>query len=756
MSTGYNLLNLAPFLATTSLSTAAGFLVAGPIGAVVGLGASLIDEFLINYNIEDKHYAASSLFWSQAISKPLAAIASSSFPAAALPLTAASYALSAIIPYFTDDFLNFHTKLNLPLSSLNTLSKLFDETNLIEDLSSGIEIDRIYNKFYENPLDATSIILEDFQTLSENELVSGVAYNTALSLVNILVTQIITIGIAQYIGAGFSALINSYQGSTEPHYLGIPSTLIETTIKVVGLNAFQQLFTYFHNKKERELFQAQLSLVTTKTMEIITNESNGRKILSHERGKEIVENLENDLWQLLVNGVMKLTTNIEESVNTLKHIRNLQTYANDALPFYIATVIPTQIILSQIADKTTEIESQLSESYSKLWSIQSDLTNNIEQIILRDGGEFTKEAYNKEVSHLHQLKSEVSGNQQAKKSMTDFFKDAVDTFIDVLYFGNKVFTGHHESLEKYFIIKDSITNVLSFFSSNINFVIDNKGLILAKERLDLLFKILETELNPNLIRGYNADNTIIIKNYKIELDNKIIVQIDYLEFKPGNHYAVTGKSGCGKTSTLIDLKEGLVSVLKSSGEMYVGDEDSKIMFINQDLYLPPSTTLFEAIYFPKFLDNLPLDEKTNLEHRILDLFKEIEIDAFATNTDSGGLTTRLNLDDFKLSGGQKKKISIIQAIIFEPDILIMDETFTGLDAKSLINIQKMLGKYLHDTTIISVDHHACDNNYNGFYDKQIHFKDYGVVEEDILPKTLYDDNISVIGHLDNPSQFFIA
>lgn len=51
----------------------------------------------------------------------------------------------------------------------------------------------------------------------------------------------------------------------------------------------------------------------------------------------------------------------------------------------------------------------------------------------------------------------------------------------------------------------------------------------------------------------------------------------------------------------------------------------------------------------------------------------------------------------------------------------MDEVFVGLDKKSLITAQKLINKYLPNTTLIIVDHTAGNNNYDNFYNKEIHF-----------------------------------
>ncbi|MCH9633619.1 MAG: hypothetical protein S4CHLAM7_03500 [Chlamydiae bacterium] len=85
------------------------------------------------------------------------------------------------------------------------------------------------------------------------------------------------------------------------------------------------------------------------------------------------------------------------------------------------------------------------------------------------------------------------------------------------------------------------------------------------------------------------------------------------------------------------------------------------------------------------------------------------------------LAAKLDSEEVQLSGGQCKKIGIIQAILAQPDLLIMDETFTGLDQNSLIKCQKALKKYLPNCLFLVVDHHIEDNNFDQFYDFEVNF-----------------------------------
>lgn len=109
-----------------------------------------------------------------------------------------------------------------------------------------------------------------------------------------------------------------------------------------------------------------------------------------------------------------------------------------------------------------------------------------------------------------------------------------------------------------------------------------------------------------------------------------------------------------------------------------------------------------------------------------------EIDSFSEKGEEDeGLISLLDSTEFELSGGQKKKVTVIQALLRKPTILLMDETFTGLDPHSLLLVQKALMEKLPKTMIICIDHKNKENNALEFYHYQMHF-DNGRVKESKL------------------------
>jgi ABC-type uncharacterized transport system fused permease/ATPase subunit len=166
--------------------------------------------------------------------------------------------------------------------------------------------------------------------------------------------------------------------------------------------------------------------------------------------------------------------------------------------------------------------------------------------------------------------------------------------------------------------------------------------------------------------------------------------------------------------------------------------------LSQQDYFPMYTTLLEVICFPREVPTDPIIRNI-LKSKIIKLLKEAKIDQVQDKKGKAiqgesiidllqNDTEVINWND-RLSGGQKKKVSLISAILHNPGILILDEAFVGLDERSIPLMQKMLKKYLPNTMKLVVDHHGLHNNNLGdepFYDHHHHFANHKVVEKDDL------------------------
>ena len=188
---------------------------------------------------------------------------------------------------------------------------------------------------------------------------------------------------------------------------------------------------------------------------------------------------------------------------------------------------------------------------------------------------------------------------------------------------------------------------------------------------------------------------------------------------------MSGKSGSGKSSFLSKIKGTQYNGIWAQGKItYTTRSGNKptIHQASQEDYILPYSTLLEVIALK---DRQELKANPQIQERVRGLLREIGID----DKEDDGLIAMLNEErDWRaiLSGGQKKKIAIVTAILKNPDIAILNEVFNGLDRDSVIIAQKMLKRELPGTIFLIVDHNYKEHNH-GFYDARVHLEDKKVV-----------------------------
>ena len=155
-----------------------------------------------------------------------------------------------------------------------------------------------------------------------------------------------------------------------------------------------------------------------------------------------------------------------------------------------------------------------------------------------------------------------------------------------------------------------------------------------------------------------------------------------VEFAPGSITCITGPSGCGKT-TLLNLIAGIIP--PDSGS--ITGVPPKIAFVFQENRLCED---FGAV------SNIRLVTGNSLSRRaIAGHLRELSLDE-----------PRRPVREF--SGGMKRRVAIARAICPDPDLLILDEPFKGLDEELKIRTADYIRKYSAGKTLICVTHDTDD------------------------------------------------
>lgn len=701
------------YIGNLATSTIAGTITHGLQGGAIALTSTFADEFLINKGYTAKHYLSSSALYASLI-VPVGQTLAGTFPEWSLPIYAGSVAAVGAFSYYGNDPLNYQQNINQTVGYLSPVFKLFDDKKVF----TKEELNKVYNIMKSNPYEGTKVAIKDLNYILHNKLLMTSAAKIGIGFLEIYINN----SCNKYIGNNGTTMLaitllqqNPTAGALELAFNGL---------KISGLLSGKSLINsaleFGKNYLDNELKKA----MTQKSIEqLLLNEEHIHKLLSLDGSSQIIQNLKSDLQNSLTFGeaYMQLITN--SKLKEFAAFNEVVQLAPESL--LISTVYSClKKSIKDLVKKnlTTNMELQ-SKITSEQWAITSDLCNNFANAVLTDSTKFIKA---KHINNLDKIsKIEYKDSLLNKfESISNEALDVVQKFIDVVYYAYKVTNGQLK-LEQLPMLYGWIHESSSLLQGGMT--LSTPFAEVSKARLHKLLDAISSSNSNSAKHSFNHQNKIIIDNYELKIKDLVALNINHLELELNKHYAISGTSGLGKTSMLKDIQGCLINPLNSSGEIslpIINGKEVKPMFIDQNLYIPATATLFEAITL-KSSSMIDAQTKLTLKAQIIELFKELTIDASAAVGDeTQGLISELDnasFDTSNLSGGQKKKVGIIKAILAKPEILIMDEVFVGLDQKSLIIAQKLINKYLPHTTLIIVDHTAANNNYDNFYNAEIHF-----------------------------------
>jgi NitT/TauT family transport system ATP-binding protein len=166
-----------------------------------------------------------------------------------------------------------------------------------------------------------------------------------------------------------------------------------------------------------------------------------------------------------------------------------------------------------------------------------------------------------------------------------------------------------------------------------------------------------------------------------------------LDIPRGELVSIFGPNGCGK-STLINMVAGLIP-LDAGVILFDGKPLSQIkfgyVFQNYREALFPWLRSFENIEYPLKLMNMPKAERRARVERMVDHL---------------GVKIDLTKYPYQLSGGQQQLVSIMRALVVEPEILFLDEPFSALDYEMTLFMRGQLQRIFMETgtTTVLVSH----------------------------------------------------
>ena len=208
-----------------------------------------------------------------------------------------------------------------------------------------------------------------------------------------------------------------------------------------------------------------------------------------------------------------------------------------------------------------------------------------------------------------------------------------------------------------------------------------------------------------------------------------------------------GPSGCGKTTTM-RMIAGLED--STSGEILIDGrvvnnlepKDRDVAMVFQSYALYPNMNVYENIRFPLKVRKIPSSEHRD---RVMRASAMVELDEF------------LHRKPSELSGGQRQRVALARAIVREPNVFLMDEPLSNLDAKLRVSTRAQIKNLSHElkVTTIYVTHDQIEAM--TLADRVVVMR-RGIVQQVGSPTEIYDRpaNAFVAGFIGSPSMNLIS
>ncbi len=220
-----------------------------------------------------------------------------------------------------------------------------------------------------------------------------------------------------------------------------------------------------------------------------------------------------------------------------------------------------------------------------------------------------------------------------------------------------------------------------------------------------------------------------------------------IDIGDGEFLVLVGPSGCGK-STSLRMLAGLEDV--NGGAIRIGDrdvtdlapKDRDIAMVFQNYALYPHMTVADNMGFALKIAGV---DKAKIRERVVEAAKILDLDAY------------LDRKPKALSGGQRQRVAMGRAIVRSPQVFLMDEPLSNLDAKLRVQtrgqiaaLQRRLG-----VTTVYVTHDQVEAMTMG--DRVAVLKD-GILQQVDTPRRMYDhpDNVFVAGFIGSPAMNLLA
>ena len=420
-----------------------------------------------------------------------------------------------------------------------------------------------------------------------------------------------------------------------------------------------------------------------------------------KRKGDITARLTSDLVEIEWSIMSSLEMICKDPLNIIIYLITLIIISPELTIFVIILFPITGLIIGIIGRSLKKSSSQGQNKMGELLSIIDENISGLRIIKAFNAEKHINKNFEKNSAEYKSIMTRLLRKKDLSSPMSEFLSTLV--MVIVMWFGGKlVLSGNTgisaEEFIGYILIFSQIIPPVKSLTSSYYHI--QKGSAAAER----IYAILDAENNiPNLRDSKKIkliNNNIEIKNVSFKYEKINILNDINLSIKKGKMIAIVGKSGSGK-STLADLLARFYDV--NDGEILIDSCNIKEISIADLRDLIGIVSQESILFNDTIYNNIGLGKVNASQEEIISAAKIANAHDFILQT-KNGYQTNIGDKGNKLSGGEKQRITIARAILKNPEILILDEATSSLDAESEKLVQEALGNLMKGRTSLVIAH----------------------------------------------------